>query len=408
MLHCQGMSGEELRSLADVNALWSRYDCVLCTPAVTVGVSFDVPDHFDHLMVYGSSHSCCVRDAMQATQRVRKFRSDVMYFCAYSRPPQRDSARRPDTVWAIERDIGWSARNVERLCSELGVRVRSAEQLHPAVLRVEVLNRLEENCSKRYYRQVWDAYLEHIGYDVVEEGANAAEDEVGDEVAPLAATLSSSTTLRYADIPPLAPDATTLSVLSARVRTKRASEVEQAQFDRWCFSHFVGGDNAELRARLYDEVWTQPAKRHWLRNLRAEKRGLAASEAEFRAREAGKESAFVGKTLDQLLAIQELCEELGVANNGTAAVVTRSALISAATPDDLERRMELRPAQGRGRSSELRLKLSIFSRALEAWSGARLMCGPRARRRVDGKVLDASDFRLVPALDGAAWAALSP
>ena len=240
------------------------------------------------------------------------------------------------------------------------------------------------------------------------EGTHAIA-EIGEQDAqPLAATLSSSTTLRYADIPPLAPDATTLSVLSARVRTKRASEVEQAQFDRWCFSHFVGGDNAELRARLYDEVWTQPAKRHWLRNLRAEKRGLAASEAEFRAREAGKESAFVGKTLDQLLAIQELCEELGVANTGTAAVVTRSALISAATPDDLERRMELRPAQGRGRSSELRLKLSIFSRALEAWSGARLMCGPRARRRVDGKVLDASDFRLVPALDGAAWAALSP
>lgn len=141
---------------------------MLSTPALNVGVSFDVPDHFDHLMVYGSSHSCCVRDAMQATQRVRKFKSNVMYYCVYGRPRQ-ESARRPDTLWAIERDLEHDARHNEQLCEQLEVHVMPLEKLHPAVRRVMALNRLEENLSKRYYRQIWDAYLVHLGYDVIEE-----------------------------------------------------------------------------------------------------------------------------------------------------------------------------------------------------------------------------------------------
>ena len=255
------MSDAETCALADVNEVWRKLDCVVCTPAVTVGVSFDVKGHFDHLMVYASSHLCCVCDTMQATMRVWSFKSKVMYYCVYARPPN-DGLSRLDTVWAIERDIGWHARSTERLGDRLGMEVRRAEELHEAILRTEVLNRLEENDFKQYFRQVWDAYLTYLGYEQRRECDDELTDTDVDKVLapPLDRRSSVATTtqlLRYTDIPTVGMPA--IGVLANLVRTKRASEVEKAQFDRWCFSHYVSGDSA-VCARLYDDVWCKQDK----------------------------------------------------------------------------------------------------------------------------------------------------
>lgn len=37
--------------------------------------------HFDHMFVYSSAHSCCVRDVFQAMKRVRQFGSPDLYYC---------------------------------------------------------------------------------------------------------------------------------------------------------------------------------------------------------------------------------------------------------------------------------------------------------------------------------------
>ena len=37
--------------------------------------------HFDHMFVYSSAHSCCVRDVFQAMKRVRQFGSPELYYC---------------------------------------------------------------------------------------------------------------------------------------------------------------------------------------------------------------------------------------------------------------------------------------------------------------------------------------
>lgn len=53
----------ERRELANVNISWSDgVQYVIYTSRIIVGVNFDRPDVFHQLFVYGSSHSCCVRD----------------------------------------------------------------------------------------------------------------------------------------------------------------------------------------------------------------------------------------------------------------------------------------------------------------------------------------------------------
>ena len=47
--------------------------------------------HFDHMFVFSSAHSCCVRDAFQAMKRVRHFGSPELYYCldTLSNPKER-------------------------------------------------------------------------------------------------------------------------------------------------------------------------------------------------------------------------------------------------------------------------------------------------------------------------------
>ncbi len=47
--------------------------------------------HFQHMFVFSSAHSCCVRDAFQALKRVRQFGSPELYYCLdiLSNPKQR-------------------------------------------------------------------------------------------------------------------------------------------------------------------------------------------------------------------------------------------------------------------------------------------------------------------------------
>lgn len=68
------------RHFADVNRYWSMYDIVIYTPSVSVGVSFDIPDHFDVLFLYATNTSCTMADIFQGLARVRKFREPFMYY----------------------------------------------------------------------------------------------------------------------------------------------------------------------------------------------------------------------------------------------------------------------------------------------------------------------------------------
>lgn len=44
---------EKMNILKNVNIEWVKYDIVIYTPSVCMGVSFDVPDYFDSIFAYG-------------------------------------------------------------------------------------------------------------------------------------------------------------------------------------------------------------------------------------------------------------------------------------------------------------------------------------------------------------------
>ncbi|CAK0765188.1 hypothetical protein CVIRNUC_003233 [Coccomyxa viridis] len=68
------------RELGMVNRSWKALDCLIYSPVLLNGVSFDVAKHFDVLFMYVTNTSCCIRDVFQASARVRDYSEDVMYY----------------------------------------------------------------------------------------------------------------------------------------------------------------------------------------------------------------------------------------------------------------------------------------------------------------------------------------
>lgn len=84
LLYSRNSDDSVKRGLIDVNETWSKVDGLIYTPTITVGVNFDIPDYFHTFYLYLTNQTCLVRDAIQASCRVRKFKSNTMYYCIKS------------------------------------------------------------------------------------------------------------------------------------------------------------------------------------------------------------------------------------------------------------------------------------------------------------------------------------
>lgn len=68
-------------SLINVNTLWSSVDLILTTGTITVGVNYDIRNHFHSIGIYASATSKnLVRDMFQSSYRIRHLIDDLMIF----------------------------------------------------------------------------------------------------------------------------------------------------------------------------------------------------------------------------------------------------------------------------------------------------------------------------------------
>ena len=54
-----------------INETWIKYDVIIYTPSVCMGVSFDVPNYFDKIYAYGCHQSLGSQEFAQMLHRVR-------------------------------------------------------------------------------------------------------------------------------------------------------------------------------------------------------------------------------------------------------------------------------------------------------------------------------------------------
>ena len=182
------------RHLENVNEAWKTLVLLIFSPKILAGVSFNVPDHFSHLFVYGYSGSCCVRDVHQAMVRVRKFAEPEMYFLLNTSAP-----RPPSNLLTLEGTkahensvpgimAAYYNENNMKLKSAQDRLVRSAmdpsipveeavaevQKVRDMILKetpmpdwlfdVHVYNQLEDSISTAMYSELFYDFLKDTGY----------------------------------------------------------------------------------------------------------------------------------------------------------------------------------------------------------------------------------------------------
>jgi len=394
-------------AIGDVDIEWIKYDIVIVTPAITLGVSFNVANHFHHVCAYVSPYSCKPRDCVQAFGRVRHPISGTVYMhmCTTA---YHSKLYEPDTIKNIEQFLRNHGKQAEDSAKESDCHIKKIANIHPAVFRTTVLNMLEDILGKRCFRSILEWYLKFSGFVIGPKLDESIQEDVNtlQLLPPLAENdmrlVEGDTTMSYAEITPVLDDMVGRRLMSL-VRNGTATRMQRCQANVWCFHHVI--IPAPLAEKLYDEYWPNKKKKSWLNSLRAEKMTRGRMVEQYSDHNMGAESIFASVSLDRLSVIRDLCTRLGVENTGTSCVILRSTLERIVLSNDLENRMGVtRSAATKQDANAKARRLSVI---FSDWSGATLKRLDRSRRRIDGVDVETGDFKLEALEEGNVWNVLN-
>lgn len=78
LIHSEIDEFEKEKFIYDINNEWIKYDVVIYTPSICMGISFDI-EYFDDIFCFASSLSLPVKEFMQMVHRVRKIKSNTIH-----------------------------------------------------------------------------------------------------------------------------------------------------------------------------------------------------------------------------------------------------------------------------------------------------------------------------------------
>lgn len=138
------------KELQNVNVFWDKYQNVIYTSSITVGVSYDSKKEFDNLFLHFSVFGCTVRDMFQASLRARNIKNNVLYYSNFS------SYYGDERPWVFEFD---------KLMETINHRDKNSEKkLKEWVKHLWCYNEKELNTNARYHESLINRYLLMCGY----------------------------------------------------------------------------------------------------------------------------------------------------------------------------------------------------------------------------------------------------
>lgn len=242
---------EAKNRLRNVEEEWKDKLVVAYNTTITVGVDFNLPDVFHTVLVYAMNFGCCpVRDIFQAIHRVRKIKSNRIYYYLSGASDQDDA---PDTEKL-------AVKHVQRLyeINHLILEESVPDDTHTTaplwLYNLHVANVLEDGISKRHYRKVFDQYLLRCGYtrkvcgnslDDIEE-IEEVEDELDYDAIP------EITREEYEDH-------------EALVYSRTATRDQQLAFYKYQYQYELGFSNKNNFRLMFNNIG-----RVWLKNVKNE------------------------------------------------------------------------------------------------------------------------------------------
>jgi hypothetical protein len=79
LIHRETSDEDKLENVINVNKTWTEYDIVIYTPSVSMGISYDLENHFDAIFAYGCHNSLGAQEFCQMIHRVRYPKEKTIY-----------------------------------------------------------------------------------------------------------------------------------------------------------------------------------------------------------------------------------------------------------------------------------------------------------------------------------------
>ncbi|KAJ3018210.1 hypothetical protein HKX48_003028 [Thoreauomyces humboldtii] len=386
-----GAANDDLdKDLSSVRVKWVELQVLMYTSKVTVGVNFDVKNHFDLMFFYGCSGGSSARDGIQASKRVRYFNDNTLhYYISGGSSGQVGAA----TIEMIKDKLANKRRQIqaldvvvasryaedarERLYHQLGLSSEWGDE-QEWLIRLHLQNLLEEHKSSDNFAKEFRGFLRRTGFTC----------HFDAETIEGIANVKMNTGLAYEEIPEIDP--ARLDVFLNRTLIKTATAVEKLMITKYYFRCQLVTLPTEVEARLWT-FWMNPLDRKRLQNIKKE---TVSSPERIHAQDRRNVRLvpFMPVTGSQFYYVKKLLEIIGAELSADTTTLVPMRTIEELPekldalwqelPDAFEFRgtpsmpSELRPCDVKRRALEL------TNKTLTAWSNSRLVAGKENRRQV--------------------------
>jgi hypothetical protein len=79
LIHRETSDEDKLENVINVNKTWTEYDIIIYTPSVSMGISYDLENHFDAIFAYGCHNSLGAQEFCQMIHRIRYPKEKTIY-----------------------------------------------------------------------------------------------------------------------------------------------------------------------------------------------------------------------------------------------------------------------------------------------------------------------------------------
>jgi hypothetical protein len=226
------------RSLENVNEVWSKYDVVVYTTSITVGISYDDPTKpFDFLFLHFSCCSSTVRDLFQSSLRAREITHNTLYYSNYS--------HYYDGECFGEFSREGLRRIIENRYEKQGVKVA------PWLVDLWCFTKQEKNCNALLHEDIIDEYLRMCGY-TSQNLVPTRKQQMDIRKVQIDESFDDND---YKEIAELTEDE--FYVVDALIKKGEADKIHKQQRKKYEFDHYILIDkslvSAEVRATMFKD-----------------------------------------------------------------------------------------------------------------------------------------------------------
>lgn len=369
--------------LTNVNDLWSSKKVVFSTSSLTVGVNFDVANHFNSIGVYLSSTSRnLVRDIFQSLYRVRHITDKELYFTIDN---NHYGIFEPIEKWMIKDNL---IKKEDSILTQFHkYKIDTHNELLDKVKWLENLyidNLYEYALSVMKTREEFIKYLHLCNY--VEEDRNITSN--GDDLNIIN---TDPVIFKYDDIPSI-----TSNEMKVLRKLEHKTDMDNAKLEKFFFQQSIENislDDEAVCWRLYNDCGKSK-----FRNISYEK-GIRSNTLNLGDVISTTLPILAEKMSLKLEIIQDLTSWLGVTNTQDINTKINSETINKLVPlfkENLTKiydAFEIKRSKGKEELNSTQI-IRITNQVLDKWGFSSLERGERKQKRVDGKRVEVSEFKL--------------